>query len=172
MHNRMKASLVILAAIGAVSSVQFLSSSARAQQPPPNQGGGFGGGQGPGGPRRMMANNMTAKVTITDAIKAAKANNPGYVNSATLRRLPPNGGQGGPPPNGQAGPPNLIWVIHIVTEPGTPGPNGSPGKGQDVAVDAASNQVVALPPPPPPRGGGRGGNGGPPPPPPPPGGAN
>jgi hypothetical protein len=165
MNTRIKAGVVILAAIGAVSSVQFISGSAKAQQPPPPAQGGLGGGGfGGGGQRRMGPMNATAKVTIEDAIKTATGKTPGYVNSATLRP-----GPGGVP--GQ--PPKLIWVLHIVTTPGA-GPQ-QPGKGENVAVDAEDNKVVDMPPPPQGFGGGGGfgggrppggGQGGPPPPPP------
>ena len=157
MNTRVKAGLGILAAIGAFSSIQFISGAALAQG---GGGGGQGGGFGGGGQRRPMMSNMTAKVTIDDAIKTATAKTAGYVNSAALRPVGP-GAQGEPP--------KMVWVIHVVTTPGTPpGPNGTPGKGENIAVDATSNQVVDMPQPPPGGGfgGGRGGggNGGPPPP--------
>src|SRR5579862_2317566 len=196
MHTRTKASLMILAAIGAFSSVQFLSSAAHAQQQggQGGAGGGFGGGQGGAGgfgggqggaggggfggqgggfQRRPMANNMTAKVTIGDAIRTATGKVSGYVNSATLRPLPPSpggpggpgqggggigggGGQGGGGFGGGAGqPPKLVWVIHVVTAPGA-GPN-QPGKGENVAVDAQTGSITEMPP----QGPGFGGPGGP-----------
>ena len=147
MHTRSKAGLMVLAAIGAVSSVQLLAGNAFAQQ----GGGGLGGGgAGQGfGQRRPMQNNRTTKVTIDEAIKTATSKTPGYVNSATLQPA-------GPPVQGE--PPKLVWVIHVVTEPGT-GP-GSPGKGASVAVDGTNNTVVDMPPPP--RGFYGGGPGGPP----------
>ncbi|MHB8636240.1 MAG: hypothetical protein ACYC96_07185 [Fimbriimonadaceae bacterium] len=150
LHIRFKTGVGILAAVGAVSSCQFIAGIARAQQPPPAAGRGFGGGfQG-----RMGPPNFTAKVTIDEAIKTATDKTAGFVSSAQLRPA-------GRPAQGE--PPKLIWVIHVVTSP-TAGP-GQPGKGENVAVDAQDNMVVPMPPPPARRAGRGfgGGSGGPPP---------
>lgn len=186
MNSRIKAGIGILAIIGAFSCGQMLSGRALAQDPPPpQQGGGYIPGRqggGFGGQRGGMQNNMTAKITIDQAIKTALAQTPGFANSAVLRPAgrpggggpPQGGGPGGSggqgaggalapsqdptaPPQGDGPPPQkMIWVVHVVTTPATSGP--ASGKGQNIGVDATTGEVTAVPAPP--RGGGGGGFGG------------
>lgn len=144
MNTRIKAGICVLAIVGAVACIHSMSSPAWAQgtPPPPRQGG-----QGGQGGRRMGPNNMVAKVNIDEAIKTANGKVSGFVNNVALRPA-------GPPGPDQ----KMVWVIHVVTEPGAPPSGGgpaSPGKGEDVAVDAVTNSITEMPPPP-----RRGGNGG------------
>jgi hypothetical protein len=93
---------------------------------PGGGGGGQGGRGGAGGQGQRRPQNLTAKVTVDQAIKAATGMTKGFVNSVALRP-------------GQSGD---VWMVHVVTKPGE---GDIPGEGTTYLVDPTTGVATVAP---------------------------